>query len=165
MAEINEQDTTVTADAPQDAAAIPVPAPAASPTIPTPPKGFFWGVGRRKTAVARVRIKPGSGQFTVNGKPADKYFCADQDRRSILAPLQVTETMGKVDIFVNATGGGTTGQSGAIMLGVARALKTANPDYEGALRNAGLLTRDDRIVERKKPGQAGARRRFQFSKR
>ncbi len=142
----------------------PVP-PAPSPTIPTPPKSFFWGVGRRKCAVARVRLRPGSGTFLVNNRKAEDYFVHEQDRRAIVAPLQITETLGKVDVFVNATGGGTTGQAGAVLLGIARALKTANPDYEPVLRNAGLLTRDSRAVERKKPGQAGARRRFQFSKR
>ncbi len=165
MADTTNEPTVTTAAGSEAPVAIPVPEAAPSPTIPTPPKGFFWGVGRRKTAVARVRLKPGSGQFVVNGRPADRYFCVEKERRVILSPLQVTDTLGKVDIFVKATGGGTTGQAGAVVLGVARALKTANPDYEAALRGAGLLTRDSRVVERKKPGQAGARRRFQFSKR
>jgi len=136
-----------------------------SATIPTPEKGYFWGTGRRKTAVARVRIRPGTGQFLVNGREAEKYFPFERDRQSIVQPLRVTDTLGKIDVFVNVHGGGTTGQAEAIVLGLARALKEANPDYEPGLRNTGLLTRDSRIVERKKPGQAGARRRFQYSKR
>jgi len=143
----------------------PAPAPAVSATIPAPEKGFFFGTGRRKCAVARVRIRPGTGEFLVNDRKADVYFCEEKDRRAIRAPLQVTETLGKIDVFVNVRGGGPTGQAGAISLGLARALKQANPDYEALLRGADLLTQDSRIVERKKPGQAGARRRFQFSKR
>lgn len=136
-------------------------------TIPEPPadKHYFWGTGRRKRAVARVRIRPGKGEITVNKRDLDKYFQSDRDRNDVVAPLKATDTAKKVDVFVNVNGGGTTGQAGAIMLGIARALKAANTDYEPTLRENGYLTRDDRKVERKKYGQRGARRRFQFSKR
>ena len=142
------------------------PAPAAA-AIATPPakKHYFWGVGRRKAAVARVRIRPGQGEFKINKRDIDKYFTEPRDRRLVVAPLTATGTKGKVDVFVNVGGGGYTGQAGAIVLGIARALKLANPDYESVLRDRGYLTRDSRIVERKKYGQRGARRRFQFSKR
>jgi len=136
-------------------------------TIPEPPakKHYFWGTGRRKRAVARVRIRPGKGEIKINQKDLDEYFNLDRDRHEVVAPLKATETAKKVDVFVNVFGGGTTGQAGAIMLGIARALKQANQDYESTLRDNGYLTRDDRKVERKKYGQRGARRRFQFSKR
>ena len=139
----------------------------ASATIPEPDakKRFFWGTGRRKTAVARVRLKPGDGKFEVNRKPLDKFFSEDRDRSDAVAPLRATETFGKVDVFVNVKGGGITGQAGAIMLGVARALKLANSQYDDALRAGGFLTRDSRMKERKKYGKRGARRSFQFSKR
>jgi small subunit ribosomal protein S9 len=138
-----------------------------SATIPAPDskKKFFWGTGRRKTSVARVRLKPGEGKFEVNKKPLDKYFSEDRDRNDAVAPLRATETFGKVDVFVNVSGGGITGQAGAIMLGVARALKLANSQYDDALRAGGFLTRDSRMKERKKYGKRGARRSFQFSKR
>ncbi len=132
---------------------------------PDPKKHYFWGTGRRKTAVARVRIKAGSGKFEVNERPMEKYFTEDRDRQDVVGPLKATETLGKVDVFVNVKGGGPSGQAGAILLGVARALKTANPEYDDALRAGGFLTRDSRMVERKKYGRAGARRSFQFSKR
>ncbi len=139
----------------------------ASATIPEPDpkKHYFWGTGRRKTAVARVRLRAGTGKFEVNNRPLDKFFTEDPDRSDCVAPLRATETLDKVDVFVNVGGGGITGQAGAVMLGVARALKKANSQYDGALRNGGYLTRDAREVERKKYGRAGARRSFQFSKR
>jgi small subunit ribosomal protein S9 len=112
-----------------------------------------------------VRLKPGEGKFEVNKKPLDKYFSEDRDRNDAVAPLRATETFGKVDVFVNVSGGGITGQAGAIMLGVARALKLANSQYDDALRAGGFLTRDSRMKERKKYGKRGARRSFQFSKR
>ena len=141
--------------------------PAASATIPEPDpkKHYFWGTGRRKAAVARVRMRPGTGKFEVNDRPLATYFTEDRDRDDCVAPLKATETLGKVDVFVNVGGGGITGQAGAIMLGVARALKKANSQYDDALRAGGYLTRDARRVERKKYGLAGARRSFQFSKR
>jgi small subunit ribosomal protein S9 len=138
-----------------------------SATIPAPDpkKHYFWGTGRRKTAVARVRLRAGTGKFEVNKQPLEKFFTEDRDRMDAVAPLRATETFGKVDVFVNVLGGGITGQSGAILLGVARALKLANVQYEPALRAGGFLTRDSRMKERKKYGRRGARRSFQFSKR
>lgn len=140
------------------------PKPVAEPAKPTA-GGFIWGTGRRKTAVARVRIKPGAGLFVINKHEIDKYFTERRDRQDVIAPLNVTSTQGKLDVFVNVSGGGCTGQAGAIRLGLARALKGYDPTLEQALRDNDLLTRDSREVERKKPGQPGARKRFQFSKR
>jgi small subunit ribosomal protein S9 len=127
--------------------------------------GFIWGTGRRKAAVARVRIKPGDGKFLIKGKEVDTFFSEPQHRAQCLAPLKATGMEGKLDIYVNTTGGGITGQAGAVMLGLARALKGYDPTLEQALRDEGYLSRDSRKVERKKYGQRGARRRFQFSKR
>ena len=126
---------------------------------------YIWGVGRRKSAVARVRIAPGSGKIEVNGRTLNDYFTAERDRKMIFGPLEVTNTGGKMDIFVNANGGGPSGQTGAIVMGLGRALAKYDKGLEGSLRNAGFLTRDSRMKERKKYGQRGARRRFQFSKR
>jgi len=126
---------------------------------------FVWGVGRRKSAVARVRIAPGSGKIEVNGRTLNDYFTNERDRKAIFGPLEVTNTGGKMDIFVNAAGGGPTGQAGAIVMGLGRALAKYDQSLEGALRNGRFLTRDSRMKERKKYGQRGARRRFQFSKR
>ena len=122
-------------------------------------------VGRRKNAVARVYMRPGSGKVVVNNKELEQYFPLDWRRRTILAPLELTETAGTFDIVVNAKGGGLTGQAEAIRLGVARALVVHNEELRKPLRDAGFLTRDPRMVERKKPGQPKARKRFQFSKR
>jgi small subunit ribosomal protein S9 len=127
---------------------------------------FVWGTGRRKTAVARVRIKSGgSGQFIINGKKFDEFFTTDDTRRAALAPLNATESVGTYDIWVNVNGGGITGQSDAVKLGIARALKLDHPEYEAVLRTEHLLTRDARKVERKKYGLRKARRATQFSKR
>jgi small subunit ribosomal protein S9 len=126
---------------------------------------FTWGLGRRKSAVARVRIKSGSGAFTINGRDADEYFPALQDQVRAKAPLRATEMVGTYDVWANVSGGGPTGQSGAVMLGLARALKGANPTLYETLRQHHLLTRDPRMKERKKPGRRAARRGFQFSKR
>lgn len=126
---------------------------------------FFWGTGRRKTSVARVRIKAGKGELKINNKELKKYFTRPQDIEAVVAPLKVTETDKSIDCLINVKGGGITGQSGAVMLGIARALKSYDPNLTGKLRDGGYLTRDGRMVERKKPGQSGARRRFQFSKR
>jgi small subunit ribosomal protein S9 len=128
-------------------------------------KTFIWGTGRRKTAVARVRIAPGSGKIEINGRTLNDYFTVERDRKAIFGPLEVTNTGGKLDIWVNADGGGLTGQAGAVIMGLGRALTKYDPALESALRNAGFLTRDSRMKERKKYGQRGARRRFQFSKR
>lgn len=127
--------------------------------------GFYWGTGRRKSSVARVRIKPGDGKLVVNKRDVNEYFPRQQDRVAVLAPLKAVDGVKIFDVFVNVRGGGITGQSGATMLGVARALRNYDEDYLPALRDGGYLTRDSRMVERKKPGQRGARRRFQFSKR
>ncbi|MHC4989590.1 MAG: 30S ribosomal protein S9 [Planctomycetota bacterium] len=126
---------------------------------------WFWGTGRRKTAVARVRIRPGAGKFMVNRREYDKYFTEDRDRRDLVNVLQKTRTEGSVDVHVNVRGGGYTGQAGAIVLGLGRALKRYDDSLEAILRENGFLTRDPRKVERKKYGQPGARKRFQFSKR
>lgn len=137
------------------------PAPAAPPSQ----SGWYLGTGRRKTAVARVRLKAGDGKIEVNGKKAEDYFSLDRDRRAIVTPLEATQTLGKMDMSIRVDGGGHTGQAEAIILGVARALKKMDAAHETALRGTGFLTRDSRMVERKKYGQSGARRRFQFSKR
>jgi len=127
--------------------------------------GYWWGTGRRKSAVARVRIKPGNGKLLINKRQLNDYFKREQDRQAIVAPLQAVEGEKSFDVFVNVQGGGITGQSGATRLGVARALKNYDENFTQPLRDGGHLTRDPRMVERKKPGQRGARRRFQFSKR
>ncbi|MDQ3331892.1 MAG: 30S ribosomal protein S9 [Planctomycetota bacterium] len=123
------------------------------------------GTGRRKTGVARVRIKDGNGQFVINGRKFEDYVAVERDRLVILAPLKVTEMEGKVDISVNVLGGGLTGQAGAIVLGIARALQAKDPGLHPKLSEGGYLTRDSRMVERKKYGHKKARRSFQFSKR
>ena len=122
-------------------------------------------VGRRKTSVARVILRNGNGKVTVNGKEFEKVFPMLLNREDILTPLKVTETEGSYDIIVNVNGGGNSGQAGAVRLGIARALVAINPDFRKDLKPDGLLTRDPRMVERKKPGRPKARKRFQFSKR
>jgi small subunit ribosomal protein S9 len=137
-----------------------------APTAPIPVGGeFAWGTGRRKSSVARVRIRPGNGIMTVNGRTFDDYFPVLQRRVDVLAPLESTEATGRFDIFANIHGGGPTGQAGALRLGIARALVKAEPELSDVLREGGYLTRDARMVERKKYGQRKARRKFQFSKR
>jgi len=127
---------------------------------------YYWGTGRRKTATARVRLLPeGSGIAIVNRKPIDDYFDREVMKAIIMQPLEITETAGSFDIYVNVRGGGKTGQAGAIRQGIARALLKADPELRLILKKAGLLTRDARMKERKKYGQKGARARFQFSKR
>ena len=126
---------------------------------------FVWGTGRRKAAVARVRVRPGEGEFLINKRKVDKFFALDKDRQAARRPLEVCGATNTMDVFVNVRGGGTTGQAGAVLLGVARALAKANADYAPKLKEYNLLSRDPRRVERKKYGQPGARRRFQFSKR
>ena len=121
--------------------------------------------GRRKAAVARVYLKEGKGQITVNKKPIDQYFPLEWRRNSIVAPLSLTENAQNYDIMVNVSGGGISGQAEAIRLGISKALVDINEEYKSALRQAGFMTRDSRVVERKKPGQKKARKRFQFSKR
>lgn len=123
------------------------------------------GTGRRKTAVARVRIRQGEGVIVVNDRPFEQYFVNERDRNSVNAPIKATEQEGKVDVTITVRGGGPTGQAEAAMLGVARALKEFNSELEATLRERHLLTRDSRKKERKKYGLHGARRGTQFSKR
>src|SRR6476620_10310882 len=118
---------------------------------------YTWGVGRRKSACARVRIAPGSGKIEINGKTLNDYLTAERDRKAIFGPLEVTNTGGKMDVKVNTDGGGPSGQTGAIVMGLGRALMKYDNSLEAALRNAGFLTRDSRMKERKKYGQRGAR--------
>ncbi|HEX9655212.1 MAG TPA: 30S ribosomal protein S9 [bacterium] len=122
-------------------------------------------IGRRKESVARVRLIPGEGKFVVNKKDLLEFFKRETLKMVIEQPLNITETMGKYDIYANVNGGGLTGQAGALRLGIARALLKVSDDFRPKLKAAGLLTRDPRMKERKKYGMAGARKRFQFSKR
>ena len=124
-----------------------------------------YGTGRRKTATARVFLRPGSGEVTVNGRTLDDYFPNDIHKMVIRQPLQLTETVDKFDLVVTVAGGGSSGQAGAIRHGISRALLEFNGELRDRLKSAGLLTRDPRKKERKKYGQKGARARFQFSKR
>jgi len=129
------------------------------------PATVIHGLGRRKSAVARVRLLPGAGGFLVNGRPVDEFFRTIQSQKRVRAPLTATQTEQSYDIAVNVQGGGPTGQADAVVLGIARALKKVNPGFDDVLRANGLLTRDSRMKERKKYGRRGARRGFQFSKR
>ena len=142
------------------------------------PTKYYLGTGRRKTAVARVRLAEGSGQIVINGRELDHYFTETKDRRAVLGPLELVEMRNRLDVHVNVNGGGFTGQAGAISQGLARALKTmyglpteGAADFEVVnnmakkLRDSGYLTRDGRMKERKKYGRKGARKSFQFSKR
>ena len=153
--------------APEAPQAPPAPVEEVSLIAPPLPEGarFIFGTGRRKEAVARVRIRPGSGGFLVNKKPMDKYFGERRDQDSALSPLRAAKMVRSYDVWVNVDGGGRTGQACAVKLGLARALLKGAPDAEAALRDLGLLTRDARMKERKKYGQKGARKRFQYSKR
>jgi small subunit ribosomal protein S9 len=125
----------------------------------------YYGTGRRKTSTARVYLRPGSGDIIVNRRPFDTYFPNEALQMIIRQPLSLTDTLGKFDILVNVDGGGTAGQAGAVRHGITRALMEFNADLRPALKKAGLVTRDPRQKERKKYGQKGARKRFQFSKR
>ncbi len=126
----------------------------------------YWGTGRRKKAIARVRLIPaGDGAITINGKSIDEYFVLDTMKFIVRQPLALTETSAKYDVIVNVCGGGYTGQAGAIRHGISRALLEAEPETRGALKKAGFLTRDSRMKERKKYGLKKARRAPQFSKR
>ncbi len=131
----------------------------------TAEKTYIWGTGRRKTAVARVRIREGTGKFLVNNLEIDAYFPEESQRNGVRAPLAATEMAGRIDVFVNVQGSGKNSQSGAVILGLARALKEFRPDLEATLRQGDFLTRDPRMVERKKYGHKKARKSFQFSKR
>jgi small subunit ribosomal protein S9 len=152
-----------TAEAPETPAAAPAPQPKKESGAPSGP--YVWGTGRRKSSVARIRIKPGDGKFVINKKELDQYFCLDVHRAKARQPLMVTDTTKSYDVFANVAGGGTTGQADAVSLGLARALVAADKQHDRTLREHNLLSRDPRKVERKKYGQRGARRRFQFSKR
>ena len=128
-------------------------------------KPYFYGTGRRKKSVARVRVYPGTGLFTINGKTADEYFGLETLKLIINQPFTVLDVVGKYDVVVNVRGGGISGQAGAIRHGLSRALVQADENYKPALKAAGFLTRDPRMKERKKYGLKAARRAPQFSKR
>lgn len=121
--------------------------------------------GKRKTAVARVWLRQGGGQITINKRPVERYFAQESDRMLIMEPLRLTDTLQKFDIYVNVKGGGTIGQAGAIRHGISRALVIADPELRNPLKKRRFLTRDSRMKERKKYGQPGARARYQYSKR
>jgi small subunit ribosomal protein S9 len=125
----------------------------------------FYGTGKRKTSIARVWLKPGAGAFTVNNKTLDEYFGRDTSKMVARQSLELTENIGKFDIFVTVKGGGDSGQAGAIRHGITKALLANDPELRGNLKKAGFITRDSRVKERKKYGRKGARARFQFSKR
>ena len=126
---------------------------------------IYHAVGKRKTSIARVYVKPGRGLITINRKPIDEYLSREVDKLLIRHPLELTDTVNKYDISVNVKGGGNTGQAGAIRHGLTRILVRINPDFRAVLKKADLMTRDSRVKERKKYGQPGARKRFQYSKR
>jgi len=126
---------------------------------------YIWGTGRRKNAVASVRIRPGTGVIQINGKGMEDFFPREDHQNAVLAPLRVTHNQGRFDVFVRARGGGITGQAGAVRMGLSRALMKSDPALRESLKAAGFLTRDSRMVERKKYGKRGARRSPQFSKR
>ncbi len=126
---------------------------------------FIWGTGRRKTSIARARIRKGTGKFIVNRKELSDYFGRDRDKVEAQLPLKTTKTEGQYDVYVNVRGGGSTGQAGAISLGISRALFKADLELTESLRNSNLLTRDSRMKERKKYGKKGARASFQWTKR
>ena len=125
----------------------------------------YIAVGRRKEAVARIRLSQGTGDIVVNGRSLNEYFIRETDQINIKQPLKMTDTLNKYDIYANVRGGGLTGQAGALQHGISRALIEAEPDLRKALRKSGFLTRDPRMKERKKYGQKGARKRFQWTKR
>ena len=125
----------------------------------------FYATGKRKSAIAKTWLTPGSGQITVNKKPLDEYFKLDTAKMVLAQPFVITNTTGDYDVKVKVLGGGVTGQASAIRHGITRALILANPDFRGPLKKAGFVKRDPRVKERKKYGQKGARARFQFSKR
>ena len=126
---------------------------------------YFWGTGRRKTSVARVRLKKGTGQIVINNREMPVFFCRERDRLEVVKPLRIAEKDKEYDVIAQVEGGGLTGQAGAVQLGIARALLRAHETLDPVLREHGMLTRDSRMKERKKYGQPGARKRFQYSKR
>ena len=137
---------------------------AATP-VATSNNNVIIGTGRRKTSVARVRLRPGKGNIVINGKALEVYFCTDKDRNAVLAPLLTTGKRNDVDLWIRVDGGGVTGQADACKLGIARAIKKYDDQTDHVLRDGGMLTRDSRMKERKKYGLRGARRGTQFSKR
>ncbi len=126
---------------------------------------YIWGLGRRKSSVARVRIRPGSGKININGQELAQYFSLETERQNAIRPMVALDLCDSLDVSANLKGGGKTGQAGAMLMGLARALKTLGEEHEGVLREHGFLTRDPRMKERKKPGKKGARASYQFSKR
>jgi small subunit ribosomal protein S9 len=125
----------------------------------------FYATGKRKEAIARTWLRPGTGDITINGRPIDRYFSRETAKMVVLQPLELTDTVGKFDILVNVTGGGLTGQAGAIKQGITKALLVYDAQLRAVLKKAGFITRDSRVKERKKYGQKGARARYQYSKR
>jgi small subunit ribosomal protein S9 len=125
----------------------------------------YYATGKRKLAIARTWLRPGAGLITINGRPIDRYFSRETAKMVVLQPLELTETVGKFDILVNVTGGGLSGQAGAIKHGITKALLVYDPQLRTVLKKAGFITRDSRTKERKKYGQKGARARYQYSKR
>jgi small subunit ribosomal protein S9 len=168
-----EQPTSESAAAPETAGGLDIGSQPAEPETRRPhtirgkieADGTAVSTGRRKTAVARVRVRKGTGKITINDRPFEVYFPIERHRLIIEAPLRATGVFGQVDVWVRATGGGVNGQAGAVILGLARAIQALHPEQHGALSDGGFLTRDDRMVERKKYGHRKARRSFQFSKR
>jgi len=125
----------------------------------------FYATGKRKEAIARTWLRPGTGEITINGRPIDRYFSRETAKMVVLQPLELTDMVGKFDILVNVTGGGLTGQAGAIKQGITKALLVYDSQLRAVLKKAGFITRDSRVKERKKYGQKGARARYQYSKR
>ncbi len=129
------------------------------------PEELFYATGKRKTAIARVWMRPGNGQIAINKRPLDEYLVQESDRMLVMEPFKITAHLDKFDLYVNVGGGGISGQAGAIRHGISRALVAMDPELRGPLKKGGFLTRDSRMKERKKYGQPGARARFQYSKR
>jgi small subunit ribosomal protein S9 len=128
-------------------------------------ENIYYATGRRKTAIARTWIKPGSGEVTINNRPVEDYFPIEATREDMIQPFKITNTLGSYDVRATVVGGGIVGQAGAVRHGITRALVSVNPDFRMTLKKAGFIKRDPRVKERKKYGQKGARARFQFSKR
>ena len=148
------------------APAAPATAPSARGKVVIGGKTYFWGTGRRKSSVARVRVTAGDGKFLINDRPVNEFFKEVKDQNAVRSPLVASNvTADGINVMVNVFGGGMTGQAGAVVQGLARALSLYDPSLRTGINQAGLLTRDSRMKERKKYGQRGARRRFQFSKR
>jgi len=128
-------------------------------------ENLYYATGRRKTAISRTWITPGSGEIIINNRPAEEYFPIEATREELIQPFKITNTLGTYDVKATVVGGGIAGQAGAVRHGITRALVSVNPDFRMSLKKAGFIKRDPRVKERKKYGQKGARARFQFSKR